>query len=258
MAIGGLLVVGSVVFPRLAHAEDGSYGGFALTGMVEPFGSGNDMERRCADLGAADCTGSVPFGGGLVGYAGWAKGRIGYELMVGMLGDLQRPSARFDGVPHQPHGNPLLSTPPREETFIILRGGGMVAARVRYTTTGDGLRGSFAGGIGLAYRYMALEREVTGQDGVEDRPYFATGTPYVSPAVSLDAALLVRATPSLSVSFGMGMFFETAGNDTRSVADTGRILAGASRVYPIATPPYEMAHGLQIMLLPYIGLHFGR
>jgi hypothetical protein len=256
--MGIVLAAIVVAVPRLARADDGSYGGFALMGMVQPFGAGNDMGRRCADLGAADCSGGVPLGGGFMGYAGWAKSKLGYEIMLGALGDLQRPSARFDGVPHQPHGNPLLSTPPREETFIILRAGGMIAPRLRYTTAGDGLRGSVAGGLGLAYRYMALEREVTGKDGVEDRPYFATGTAYVSPALSLDGALFVRATSTLHVSFGLGIVLETAGADARSVADSGRSLAGASKVYPIATPAYEMAHGLQLLFLPYVGLHFGR
>jgi hypothetical protein len=253
-----VLVTAAVVWPGSARAEDGTYGGFVVTGMVQPFGAGNDLERHCSDLGAADCTGGIPLGGGFMGYGGWAKGRLGFELMLGALGDVHRPSARFDGVPHQPHGNPLLSTPPREETFIVLRGGAMAAARVRYTTAPAGLRGSFAGGVGLAYRYMALEREVTGKDGVEDRPYFATGTAYVSPALSLDAALLVRATPTLAVAFGLGLFVESAGSDTRSAADPTRILAGDRGVYPVSTPAYEMAHGLQILFLPYVGFHFGR
>ena len=38
-------------------------------------------------------------------------------------------------------------------------------------------RPSLAFGPGVAWRYMALEREVTTDLGLEDRPYFPTGTP---------------------------------------------------------------------------------
>ncbi len=254
------LVAGSLLFgARTVHAEgeDGFYGSLHFTGMIEPFGSGTDMQRHCEVLGAADCGTPAPLGGGLFGTFGVRRRAFGLEAMAGGLFDFQRPSAHFDGVPHRPHQNPLLSIPARDETFILFRGGTMLAARVRYTTAPAALRGSFAGGVGVAYRYMALEREVTTTAGLEDRPYFASGTHYLAPALSVDAEAWLRATPTLAVAFGLGVWMEDAGSDTRAGADPSRTVAGNGQVAPIATPAYEMAHGVQIFVLPHVGLVFG-
>lgn len=260
-----LLVGCAISIPGVAHADDdassrpaqGIYGELDFTGMLEPFGAGNELQRSCQDLGAADCSRAQPIGGGFMGHVGTMRGRYGVELMIGALGDFQLPSAQYDGVTHEPFGNPLLAKPQREETFIILRTGGMLAARGRYTIDGRRWRESIAGGIGIAYRYMALEREATSASGLEDRPYFPTGTHYISPALSLDASLQYRTTPTLAFAFGLGIWIENAGSNTRSSADYGRQLAGNGQVAPIATPAYAMAYGPQVLFLPHIGLAFG-
>lgn len=258
-------IVGAT-FCATAHADDetlfdrparGTYGELDFTGMLEPFGAGTDMQRHCEDLGAADCSRGFPVGGGFMGNVGVMRGRYGLEVMLGTLGDFQRPSAHFDGVTHEPYGNPLLARPARDETFIILRTGGMLAVRGRYTVDGRRWRESVAFGIGLAYRYMALEREATSTTGLEDRPYFPSGTHYVSPALSLDASLQYRTTPTLAFTFGLGLWLENAGSDTKSTADYGRTLAGNGQVAPLATPAYDMAHGPQLLVLPHVGLAFG-
>ncbi|MGH7281733.1 MAG: hypothetical protein ACRELY_09440 [Polyangiaceae bacterium] len=240
-----------------SRPAQGIYGELDFTGMTEPFGAGNQLQRSCQDLGAANCSRAMPVGGGFMGHVGTMRGRYGVELMIGALGDFQLPSAQYDGVTHEPFGNPLLAKPAREETFIILRSGGMLAARGRYTIDGRRWRESIAAGIGLAYRYMALEREATSASGLEDRPYFPTGTHYFSPALSLDASLQYRTTPTLAFAFGLGIWIENAGGDTRSSADYGRQLAGNGQVAPIATPAYAMAYGPQVLFLPHIGLAFG-
>ncbi len=240
-----------------SRPSQGIYGELDFTGMLEPFGAGNELQTSCQDLGAADCSRAQPIGGGFMGHVGTMRGRYGVELMIGALGDFQLPSAQYDGVTHQPFGNPLLANPPREETFIILRSGGMLAARGRYTIDGKRWRESVAAGIGLAYRYMALEREATSTSGLEDRPYFPTGTHYFSPALSLDASLQYRTTPTLAFAFGLGIWIENAGTGTRSAADDGRQLAGNGQVAPIATPAYAMASGPQVLFLPHVGLAFG-
>jgi hypothetical protein len=235
----------------------GPYGGIALSGSLAPFGSGNELEIHCIDLGAADCSTPIPVGVGLNGYAGFARGRFGLEGFLAVQGDLHRPSARYDGVTHRPFGNPLFSNPPREESFIILRGGAVLAPRIRYTIEEENLRYSFAAGVGVAYRYSALVREVTGDGGVEDRPYFPSGVGYVSPALSLDSQLQIRSTATLAIVFGLGMLFETAGSDTKTAEDPTRTVAGDRNAFPIATPPYALSSGIQYFLLPYVGLAFG-
>jgi hypothetical protein len=245
---------------RAERTREGSYGGLAFAGSAEPFGAGNELERSCTDLGAASCSTPAPLGGGLVAYAGWipTPDGLGFELMLASVTDYTRPGATYDGVPHTTHGNPLFAEPARDETFIILRTGVALAPRVRvWLASSENLAWSFAGGVGLAWRYMALEREVTSVDGLEDRPYFSRGTSYISPGLSLDASALLRATPTLSVAIGLGLWAETAWGDARSVADPTRMLEGNGKVAPVNTPAYLMAHGLQLFVMPYVGLAFG-
>jgi hypothetical protein len=133
-----------------------------------------------------------------------------------------------------------------------------VAPRVRaWLSSSERIAWSFALGIGLAWRYMALEREVTTVDGLQDHPYLSPGTSYVSPGVSIDASAHIVTTPTLSIALGVGLWGETAWGNTRSVADPTRLLEGESKVAPVNTPAYLMAHGLQLFVMPYVGLAFG-
>ena len=261
------IAMGAIVFVATnANADDvssydrksaGIYGQLDYVGMLEPFGSGTSMQRSCPDLGAADCSGGFPVGGGFMGHIGTMRGRLGAEIMIAALGDFQQPSAHFDGATHEPFGNPLLANPPRDESFIMLRAGGMIAARGRYTVDGKKWRESVAAGLGLSYRYMTLIRQATSTSGFEDRPYFPSGTHYISPALSLDAELQYRVTPTLAFAFGLGIWIEDAGDNVRSPADDNRYLTGNGASMPIATPAYEMAHDIQFMFLPHIGFVFG-
>ena len=141
----------------------------------------------------------MPFGGVLMGHVGLLRMPWSVELAFAGSFDYSHPTAHFDGVPHKPFGNPLLSAPPRDETFILVRGGATVLARVRRWWDGPHTRWTLAAGIGASYKYMALEREVDADGGLEDRPYFSHGTPYVSPAVGLDGSALLRSTPTLAI-----------------------------------------------------------
>ncbi len=262
-SLAATLAAALLALARDASSEErppsasGLYGGLAMAASLEPFGSGTDMQRHCADLGAADCGTPMPLGAGFFGYVGWALPPFGVEVMLAGFADYDRPAAHYDGVTHAPHGNPLLSVPKRDETFILFRGGGALALRGRYTWERPRWQPSVAAGLGLAYRYMALEREVTADGGLEDRPYFPTGTPYASPAVTVDGSMQYRATPKVAFVLGLGIWMESAWSSTRSVADPTRTLAGNAHVEPIATPAYEMAHGLQIYFMPYVGLQLG-
>jgi hypothetical protein len=53
------------------------------------------------------------------------------------------------------------------------------------------------------------------------------------------------------------LWLESAWQSTRSVADPSRFLAGNGGEYPVATPAYRTASGLQLFVLPSIGLAFG-
>jgi hypothetical protein len=258
LAVAMLLAAASAQADEPVEASRGWYGGMAMGPSLEPFGAGSELDRGCTDLGAASCSTPMPLGGMLLVHVGMMEMPWGVELMVQGGVDYAHPTATFDGVPHKPYGNPLLSSPAREEKFIILRGGATAGVRVRRWIDGPSVRWSFAGGLGVSYKYMALEREVTTTGGLEDRPYFSHGTPYVSPALSLDAAAHARATATLAVSFGLSVLGETAWSNTRSVADPTRMLVGNSDVAPVATPAYRMASSVQVLVVPYIGLAFGK
>ncbi len=261
-----IAIAGDIFSSSLARADDASaydrksagiYGQLDYVGSLEPFGSGTSQRSHCADLGAQSCSGGFPIGGGFMGHAGVMRGRYGFEAMLAALGDFQFPSAHFDGAVHEPYGNPLLANPPRDETFILLRAGGILAARGRYTVDGRKWRESVALGIGLAYHFMTLERQATSVSGLEDRPYFSPGTSYFSPGLSLDGQLEFRATPTLAFEFGLGIWIEDAWSNTKSRADDNRYLTGNGASMPIATPAYDMARGIQFFLMPHFGFAFG-
>lgn len=234
------------------------YGSASLGASLAPFGAGTEWDRGCTALGAAECSGGFPVGPALAGYVGFRHETFGFEWFLASAAELYRPEAHFDGVVHEPFVNPLYAAPARDETFIIVRSGFVTGPRLRYTTSGNTWRGSVAAGVGLAYRYLALVREATSTEGQEDRPYFSKGTGYFSPALTLDTALHIRATSTLAVALGIAWNMETAWDDARSRLDDGRRLAGNGAEFPIATPPYRMASGLQFTFSPYVGLVFGR
>jgi len=239
---------------------DGIYGGLGLFGMIEPGGNGNEIDKSdgsCDQLAATSCTKPSPLGGGLMGWFGYAWHPVGVELFLAGEYDQTTPSATFVG-PTSALENPLAVGVPRVEQFAFLRLGGMGAIRARLSFQSERLRGSVAAGFGLAVKEMLFERDSKSNSGGENIYTDKSGHTYVSPAISVDASIALRVSPSLAVALGAMGWFENAGQNLQSNA-SGSAYIGSSSVTPtpIPTPSYHLASGTQVFIGPYVGLQFG-
>jgi PEGA domain-containing protein len=241
------------------RAFEGIYGGFGLTGLFAVGGQGTDLETRCDGLGASSCDTPGAIGGGAFGYVGWTWDPVGFELMLAGSGDTVQETAHFGTGAAA--ANPL-AQPPRDEKFTFARFGGMAALRVRASVQGRLLRGTIAGGVGLSYKKMVMERRTTTTDGTNRTDGYVPGddVAYVSPAITIEAALQFRVTPTIALAVGLETWAENASiAGSNSVPPgTGRLLTAANQTpAAIATPAYHLATGPQVFLGPFLGMQFG-
>ena len=239
------------------RALEGLYGGFGLTGLFGVGGQGTDLETRCESLGASSCDTHQPIGGGAFGFLGWTWDPVGFEFMLAGSGDTVQETAHFDAA-----SAARLAQPPRDEKFTFARFGGMAAVRVRASFQGRLLRGTVAGGVGLSYKKLVMQRRASTTDDTNRQDgYVPDGdVAYVSPAITLEAALHVRVTPTLALAVGLEMWADNASIwGSNSVGPvTGRLLTAANQTpAPIATPEYHLATGPQVLLGPFLGMQFG-
>jgi hypothetical protein len=249
--------------PSVQLAErsfEGLYGGFGLTGLFGVGGEGTSLETHCDALGASSCETPQALGGGVFGYAGWTWDPVGFEVMLGASGDAATQTAHFGG----PGANAMspLAQPPRDEKFTFVRFGGLAAVRVRASLQGRFVRGTVAGGVGFSYKKMLMDRDATTTDGTDRHDQYVPsgGVAYVSPAITLEGALHVRASPTIAFAVGLEMWAENASvAGSNSVpATTGRFLHATGQTpAAIATPGYELASGPQVFLGPFVGMQFG-
>jgi hypothetical protein len=234
---------------------DGLYGGFQLVGMFEPAGSGSTLDAACAVTGATACEGSIPMGGAIAGYVGYAFAPVGLELFLLGGGDVSQPTATFDGVTGS-EVNPLVASPAREESFIIGRFGGGGAARLRVLFPFDRVRITGAVGAGAAYRHLILGRDTVAEDG-STSSFGADGDGYVTGVLSVELAVHVLLGGTTALSLGGSLWVEHAGDGVSTPARTDAYLTGDGPPQPQATPAYDMASGTQLFVGPVVGLHFG-
>ena len=249
---------------RSVEAErtfEGIYGGFNLAFYAMPGGSKNSVESSCDALGASTCDAPTPIGGGLNGYIGYSFNPIGFELFLGGMADIVEPVAHFDGVKGSAI-NPLIAAPARDEKFRFVRGGGLGALRVRASFQSAKFRLSAAGGVGLGYKKIAMQRTTDATDGSGARNVTVSDAKgYLSPGISLDLSVQYRVTQTVSLSLGALLWLENAGTSARTTASDERLgsvnPANPQVPSPLATPEYDMANGSQIFVGPYLGMQFG-
>ena len=231
----------------------GIYGGFGFAFLPSVSGQGTDLETSCSTLGASSCSTPKPVGGGLFGYVGYTWDPVGFELFVGGEGDTTQQTAHFDG------SAPQFSFLSGDEKFTYVRVGGLAALRVRASASfGPVLRGTIAGGVGFSIKEMFMERSSTA--GALHDAYAPSSIQYISPAITAEAALQLRASSTLAFSLGLLLWADNASiAGSNSVpASSGRYLgAQSSTPYPIETPQYHLATGAQVFLGPQLGMQFG-
>jgi len=241
----------------------GVYGGFGLLGFAQLNSLGSELQTGCQSLGATTCDTPNPFGFGAFGYVGYTFDPIGFEVMLGGSFDSTTQRATYDGnTTANPNQNVLLATPARNERFTIDRFGGIGALRARGTIQGKRWRASLAAGLGLAYKIMAAERKVATADGTnltERDVYGPGGFSYFSPAVSVDAAVHWRLTPTTALSLGVTLWGENAGNSVVTQPAQNDVLVNTQTktVVPLFTPAYHLASSGQLFVGPYLGMQFG-
>lgn len=236
---------------------DGLYGGFQIIGMFEPTGSGSSLDDSCDSTGATSCETSMPMGGALAGYIGWAFAPIGLELFLAGAADVSQPKAIFDGSTGS-EVNPLVAQPPREESFTIGRFGGGGAFRLRVLYPIDIVRITGAIGAGLAYRHMLLGRETVTDSGATSDAGNQDGTGYFTGLMSLELGVQILMAGTTSFTIGANLWLEHAGDDVSTPARNDVFLTQEGEIpIPQATPSYDMASGTQFFVGPFIGIHAG-
>ncbi len=243
---------------------EGLYGGFGFVGAFGVGGQGTDLETNCNGLGSSSCDTGQPVGGGAFGYVGWTWDPVGFELMLAASADTLSETAHFTAS-SAPVTSPL-ATPPRDEKFTFARVGGLAALRVRASVQGRWVRGTIAGGVGFSYRQLFMKRDTTTTDGTHRVDVFSPtenqSISYVSPALTLEGALHIRATPTIAIALGIEMWADNAdiSGSNSSAAAPGRFVGAASGPVPpspVATPAYHLASGAQVFLGPFLGMQFG-
>jgi hypothetical protein len=247
------------------HAYQGLYGGFGLDGMFGVGGMGTTLETNCGNLGAASCSTPNAIGGGAFGFIGYTWDPVGFEFMLGGMADQAKQTATYTATPSTSTSSILpAANPARVETFSFLRIGGIAAIRARVAFQTGFIRGSLSAGPGVSYRLMQMERDAAATDnsGRIDK-YVPDPVSYISPAISADASVQFRLSPTVAIAVGLEFWADSAsiaGNNSVGPS-TGHALVNPSNSsatpVPIPTPGYNIASGSQVLLGPFLGMQFG-
>jgi len=242
-----------------ARRLEGVYGGIGLLGTFQPGGMRSSMAKICdaSDRPAeiTSCEENVAPGGGLAGFLGYHWDPVGVELFFAGQYDQTSPKIVYA----QANTNPGIGPDPaRTEDFNVRRFGGLAAARIRLTFQGEKLRGSIAGGVGMAYRSMLLERDTTATANAQLRDVFVPGAQsYWSPVIVLEPSIQYRLSPTLALALGAELMLENATMLDSSAVTTPR--EGGHSLGPsgLTTPAYQMASEKQFFVGPFLGVVFG-
>jgi hypothetical protein len=239
------------------RALEGVYGGFGLPLYFSPSGFKASMQTLCderppPELGGCDKGSGIGFG--VNGFVGYHWDPVGVELFLGASYDTASPKLDWNASSTDPGLGP---DPARTEDFSLHRIGGFGAARVRLTLQSEKIRFSVAGGVGLSYKTILLERDAKAKSDPNQRDLFVPGAQgYWSPLISLEPAVYYRLGQPTSLGVGFTFQMEAAGafgDNPKTPAD------GTRKIGPvgITTPAYELASGTQIFIGPFIGMIFG-
>lgn len=238
------------------EAFGGIYAGWQIFGAFQG-STGSSFETACGLFGATSCGAPGPTGAGLAGYFGWTWDPVGVEIFAGAMADYTEPSAVFDGVVRS-GSNPILTGPARKESWRVARYGFVGAIRGRATFQIKALRFTFAAGPGLAAKNISSDRSMTTTDGTNLRDTYAPGdVGYVSPALTMDLGVHIRASHSVAFSAGLLLWIESAAGGVLTKPDPDRVIAGPTGPIALRTPEYRLAEGAQTFIGPYLGMIIG-
>jgi hypothetical protein len=209
-------------------SDSGIFGAIRIAGQLQTTKAGNELQLGCdglKDTGnnnptpgttppANTCTSGSPAGGGLFGILGYGWKYFGLEMLVGATGDVTRGTAHIAGH--------------RDNTYSMLRIGGLAAFRPRAMIQTKAIRVSLAVGPAIAERVVASEGDTTD---------------YFSPAFSGDFAFGIRFSNTTTFTIGSMLWMESA------------------KQGPTVSRPeqnlFRLFSGPQTMILPHMGFEFG-
>jgi hypothetical protein len=236
------------------RAYKGLYGGFGLAGLFGVGGMGTTIETNCSTLGASTCSTPNAVGGGAFGYIGYTWDPVGFEFMLGAMVDEAKQTATFNATSTSSSTSIApAADPARTESFQFLRVGGIAAIRARVGFQSGILRGTVSAGPGVSYRLIQMERDATAtSNGQALDKYVPGAVGYISPALSADASLQFRLSPTLAIAVGVTFLADNA-----SIAGNNSVSPSPGHNPLIPTPGYNLATGTQAFLGPFLGMHFG-
>ena len=240
---------------------EGLYGGFGLLYTFLPGGMKSTMQKTCEGDGTTrppelvGCSGEGGgVGGALDGFIGYHWDPVGVELFAGAQYDQASPTLTWADAGVDPG---IGFDPARKEEFTLRRLGGFGVARIRFTIQGEKLRFSVAGGVGLSYRSMLLERVTTATANPALRDAFVPDAQsYLSPVLSLEPSVQYRLGRGTALALGVSLLVESprAFDQIPTTPPDGTRRLGPSG---LTTRPYELATGTQVFLGPFVGMMFG-
>jgi len=245
---------------KSARKLEGFYGGVGLMGVLLPAGNGSDPQTTCANKSATvtDCSNGIGSGGGLFFFAGHHWDPIGLELLLGGSFDQQSTKIAYSGS-NLGVGGGLGPDPKRTEDFLIGRAGGFLLGRTRLSFQTNGVRGSFAVGVGASYRVSFLTRDTEGPAPLRDG-FASNAVGSVSPALSLDGSIAPRLGERISLPIGIMMLAESPNAKIFGDQIPRTNPEGSRQLAPgvgLSTPSYQLAVGPQVYLGLYIAIMFG-
>jgi hypothetical protein len=214
-----------------ARPFEGVVGGVMLAGSFQVNSLNGDFSEPCSFASSpspSGCSAGSPVGGAVMGYVGYTANPVGVDVLFGAQLDSTTASLSVPGG-KQP-----------TESYTVPRVGAFLAPRARISGQTAGFRFSFAAGVGLALRSVALSGHgVSGAFGGDPSGL------YVAPAITLEGAAHVRLTETLGLGLGVMYWAESAGN--------GVSLKSGS----VLTQPAVVLSATQAMVLPFVALEVG-
>ncbi len=175
-------------------SAEGIYGGLSFAGLLQANPTGNQMQRRCSDFGAAaSCSSDTEKGGGLSGFVGYTWRYFGIDLLLGASGDVSHASFTL------PTG--------ASGSWDVTRIGGLGALRAHTSVQTRVVRASLAVGLGVSERVVGLS---------------GNSTDYTSLLGLLDASVALRTSPTTAIALGCMGIWEDAGQGAVVVVSESR------------------------------------
>jgi hypothetical protein len=228
----------------------GLYANFNAVGLF-PL-TGQPSLDPCSPSGASCSTSGIDMRVGAKLSVGYAWGVFGFELVGAFLYDLQHELDRNVTGKGAAASNINLDTDDtvsRNETHKLGGWATFFGIGPRITSKDDAVRFTMGSAFGGVYRVSKYSLDVLGG------AYTAPNVSSFSPALVVDAGLLLGSTPGTKFTLGVMAWVELSQSKSADAWTPPFPATGAVRVQPRSQ---ELVTGAQFFIGPTLGLQFGR